>query len=78
MKNWKAWATGLAAAVVSGAAHAAGAVLGIGAANMVGANIKPLDLKELGVVAASGAVTGAVAYLMKSPLPSDAAPPPAA
>jgi hypothetical protein len=68
------WAKGLAAAVISGAAHSAGAVLGIGAANMVGANIKPLDLKELGVVAATGAVTGCVAYLMKSPMPTGDGP----
>lgn len=59
------------AGVVSGGSNAGLAALGVPVANAAGAGIPPLDLKQLGVMSATGAIIGLLAYLKQSPVPPD-------
>jgi hypothetical protein len=68
-KRLEFWGWGLLSAMVTGVATAAGTFLGIGAANGLGAGIPTLSWKQLLAAAVFGGLSGAVAYLMKSPLP---------
>ncbi len=67
----KLWLKALIASVVSGAANAASATLGISAANLVGIKIEPLNLQQLGSVSLSGGIIGLIFYLKQSPVPPD-------
>lgn len=65
------WLKMLVAAIVTGASNAGLAALGVSGANIVGANIPPLDWKQLGVMCLSGGVVGLLAYLKQAPVPPD-------
>lgn len=60
----KAWAHGLGAAIVSGAASAVSGIVG---ASFTGV---PIDWKQIGAAATGGALIAAVLYLKQSPLPA--------
>lgn len=63
------WAHKLVAAVITGGSTSALASVGIAVADAAGAEVRTLDLKQLGVLFVSGAVVGLLAYLKQSPLP---------
>lgn len=71
--NWKTWLKSLVAASIGGAATAGSSWAGIAVAQSVGVHVQTLDLKSLGIILASGAITSALAYLKQSPVPTDAA-----
>jgi len=72
------WIRGLIAAVVTGGATSGMSAIGIGIADAAGANIGGLNLKQVGVLFASGALVGLLAYLKQSPIPPAEDDPPAA
>jgi hypothetical protein len=59
----------LVAAVITGGSTTALSALGVVAADSVGLNVPTLDMKQLGILFASGAIVGLLAYLKQSPLP---------
>lgn len=65
------WLHNLIAAVITGGSTTALAALGIVGADALGASVQTLDLKQCGLLFASGAVVGLLAYLKQSPLPPD-------
>ena len=65
----KLWLRNLAAAVITGGTSTALASLGIAGASAAGVDIKPLDFKQISIVALGGAVVGLLAYLKQSPIP---------
>lgn len=65
------WVYRLASGIITGACSAGLGSLGITGANAVGVHIQPLDAKQLFSVAVGGGVVGAMAFLMKSPLPPE-------
>lgn len=71
-KNWRQWGRTLLGGVVSGAANAVLAALGISAANAAGVPVAPLNLNQMVGVFASGGFIGACMFLAKSPIPPDA------
>lgn len=71
MNTTTRWVKMLIAAIITGAANAGLAALGVTAANVAGAAIPPLDWKQLGVMCLSGGLIGMLAYLKQSPVPPD-------
>lgn len=71
LKSWRVWLHGLGAAVIGGGASAAGSWAGMAAAKSAGVDVPALNLKALGILFGSGALTSALAYLKQSPLPKD-------
>lgn len=70
MKNsTSTWLHNLVAAVVTGGATSGLSALGISIADAAGASIGSLNFKQVGMLFASGAVVGLLAYLKQSPLP---------
>lgn len=69
MKSFEVWLKSLVAAVVTGAANAGMASLGITVGNLAGMKIPALDWKQVLTVMASGGFIGMLAYLAKSPVP---------
>ncbi|HEY3898911.1 MAG TPA: hypothetical protein VGM54_09880 [Chthoniobacter sp.] len=67
--NWQTWLKSFGAAVIGGASTAGSTWVGISVAQAAGAHVQTPDFKTLGIILASGAVTNALAYLKKSPLP---------
>jgi len=65
------WLKGLVAAVVTGFSTSGLSALGIAGADAVGLQVAQLDIKQLGILAATGAVVGLLAYLKQSPIPAD-------
>jgi hypothetical protein len=65
----KIWLHNLLAATITGAATSGLSALGISVADAAGGAIKPLDMRQLMVLFASGAAVGLLAYLKQSPLP---------
>ena len=65
------WAKTLLAGVISGAANALLASVGVPVAHAAGVPIAPLDWHQMGGIALSGGFIAAVTYLAKSPVPSD-------
>lgn len=63
------WLHNLVAAVVTGGATAGLSALGITVADAAGANVGALNFKQVGLLFASGAIVGLLAYLKQSPLP---------
>jgi hypothetical protein len=71
------WAYGLVGGCIGGGAGSLSAWLGLTVAKAVGIDVPVLNWKAMGVIFLTGAVTHAVAYLAKSPLPplDDTQPP---
>ena len=65
------WLHSLGAATITGGANAAIASLGIVGADAIGVKVPELDIKQLGIIALSGAIVGLLAYLKQSPLPPE-------
>lgn len=63
------WLRNLVAALVTGGSSSALASLGISGASGLGADVKPLDFKQMGIIALAGGVVGLLAFLKQSPLP---------
>jgi len=63
------WWRALIAAVVTGASSTGLSALGIATANGLGVSVPQIDLKQLGIMLASGGVVGLLAYLKQSPVP---------
>ena len=63
------WIRNLVAAVVTGGATSGLSALGISVADAAGANVGGLNLKQVGILFASGALVGLLAYLKQSPIP---------
>lgn len=55
--------------MITGGSTTALSALGVVAADSVGLNVPTLDMKQLGILFASGAIVGLLAYLKQSPLP---------
>ena len=72
--NWKTWLKSLGAAAIGGAATAGSSWAGFAVAQSVGVKVQSLDLKSLGIILLSGAITSALAYLKQSPLPGTGVP----
>lgn len=70
-RKWRVWLAGIAQGMIHGAATTAGAMLGIGAANVVGANVPAFTYKQLGSVMLAGSVSGGIAYLRTAPWPKE-------
>lgn len=64
-----AWLYGLISGAIGGGATAGVSTLGLLVGNVAGADVKPLDFKQVGAVFLSGAVMSAILYLKQSPLP---------
>lgn len=71
------WVRNLIAAVITGGATSGMSALGIAAADAAGANVGNLNLKQVGILFASGALVGLLAYLKQSPIPPAEDDPPA-
>lgn len=69
MKPWKKWVYGLLAGCIGAGAQGVIGSLGIVVSNAAGANIPQLNLKQIGVIFASGALVAGFMYLQRSPLP---------
>ena len=67
--KFKLWLHNLIAAFITGASTSGLASLGIIGASVIGVDAKPLDLRQLGLVALSGGIVGLLAYLKQSPVP---------
>lgn len=65
------WLHKLIAAIITGGSTTALSALGIAGANAVGVQVQPMDLKQIGVLFASGAIVGLLAYLKQSPIPPE-------
>lgn len=63
------WSYGLFGGMIGGGASAVTAWLGMSAAQAAGVDVPTLNWKAMGVIAVTGIVTHAMAYLAKSPLP---------
>lgn len=63
------WIRGLFAGMIGGGATSGVSWLGMLGAHAAGADVPALNLKALGVIFLSGALTNALAYLKQSPLP---------
>lgn len=76
----RGWVRGLLSATITGFSSSALASLGVSASNTVGVSVPQLSLRQLAVIAVTGGVVGALAYLKQSPLPPEPADhnPPAA
>lgn len=72
----KGWFRGLASATITGFSSSALASLGVSASNTVGVSVPQLSLRQLAVIAVTGGIVGALAYLKQSPLPPDENPTP--
>jgi hypothetical protein len=70
-RKYRVWTSGLLAGFIGGGATAGSSWLGITAANALGANIQPLDLKALGWIVLSGGISNALFFLKQSPIPRD-------
>lgn len=68
-KNLRLWIRGILAAFITGFATAGLSALGVTAANLAGADVSFLGLKQLGVIGLSGGIVSLLAYLKQSPLP---------
>lgn len=71
IKAIQKWGRALLSAIITGACSAGLGSLGITSANVMGATIPPLNKDQLLAVWISGGVVGCMAYLSKSPLPTD-------
>lgn len=69
--EWGVWWRGLLSSFIMGGATACSSWLGIVAAKAVGINVPTLDLKALGVIFLSGALTNLFSYLRQSPIPPE-------
>lgn len=67
----KHWVHGLGAAIITGICTAVLSALGVTAVDQLGATVLHFSLGQLGMMALSGGVVGAAAYLKQSPLPDD-------
>jgi hypothetical protein len=67
--DFRGWIYSLGASVIGGTATSASAWLGIAAAKSAGVDVPDLNLKALGIILLSGALTNLFAFLAKSPLP---------
>jgi hypothetical protein len=65
------WLHSLFAAVITGGATSGLSALGIAGAEAAGLKVVQLDIKQLGILTASGAIVGLMAYLKQSPLPPE-------
>ena len=66
---WKLWAYRLAASTIKGVASAVLSYFGVAGLNAAGVSVTNLDLPQLGVLAAAGAIVGFFTYLKTEPLP---------
>ncbi len=66
-----AWAHGLGAAVIGGAASAGSTWLTMAAAKASGVDVPALNLKALGIIMLTSGILNALLYLKQSPLPSE-------
>lgn len=64
------WLHGLIGAVISGGAATASAQFGLAMGQAIGIAVQVMDLKQLGTVFVASGISGALAYLKQSPLPS--------
>lgn len=71
-RSFEQWFKTFVATVVSAAANAGLASIGLSSAAAVGVNVKPLDAHQLGGVCLSGAIVGTLMYLAKNPVPNGA------
>jgi hypothetical protein len=69
MKRFEVWFYGLLAGGIGGGATSLVSWFGMTAAKAVGLDVPTLNLKAMGVIFCSGALTNIAAYLAKSPLP---------
>lgn len=67
----KQWLHHLVAAVITGGATSGLSAAGIAVADAAGAQVRALDLAQVGILFASGAIVGLLAYLKQSPLPPE-------
>lgn len=65
----KLWLHNLVAAAITGGATSGMSAIGIAVADAAGANVNPLNMKQVGVLFLSGGLVGLLAYLKQSPLP---------
>lgn len=68
----RSWLHGLIGGAIGGGANAVCATLGIAGAEALGAPVRALDFKQMGIVFLSGFFVSIFLYLKQSPLP----PPP--
>jgi len=71
MTPLKQWLYSLGSAVIGGAATAGGAWLGMLGAKAAGADVPELNVKSLGIICATGALSSLFFYLKQSPLPKE-------
>jgi hypothetical protein len=69
LSSWDTWLHGLFGGAIGGAASAGSAWLGMAAAKAGGADVPTLNLKALGIILGTSALTSAFLYLKQSPLP---------
>jgi len=70
-KTYGQWAKTLVATIITSAANAALASLGITGANLMGIKVPALDFRQVGAIMLSGGFVGALAYLAKNPVPTN-------
>ena len=68
--RWETWFHGLISAAIGGAASAITAQTGLVTGQASGMDLHPLNLKGLGIVAATSGFVSAAFYLKQSPLPA--------
>ena len=67
----KKWFHGLLGGAIGGGATSASSWLGMAGAKAAGLDVPVLNLKSLGVIFLSGAISSALLYLKQSPIPPD-------
>ncbi|HEX3800252.1 MAG TPA: hypothetical protein VH413_16270 [Verrucomicrobiae bacterium] len=73
IKQAEFWIYSLLSAFITGGCSAMGSDESVSLAQRFGAHVEALSLKQMGAIFIVGGITGAVAYLKKSPLPPLAA-----
>jgi hypothetical protein len=69
--DWKTWALGLWAGIISGFSTSGLSALGISGLEMAGVKIAQLDIRQALTIASVGGLVGAFLYLKQSPVPKE-------